>query len=340
MDVTKQEYEILQNALDQWGKENLLTPEEVARLKTDLNVQHSQRQTVAQYFFIIALSCSLLAFGAIFIDEKLLEQLKKYFSISDIVIALVTGAITTTWFWYIYRTKNRLSNAAYEVYQVFGALGMLTSLVYFIKTISPGGSYTVLFSVSGILLFLLSILFRSRALWVCALLALVIWFGNFTTDHSKAYLFLGMNYAVRYTVFGLVLLLASWAQLHIKQLLFSQRITYIIGLFLFFSSLWAVSIFGNVNYLSEWTRMRQLHVIGYSVVFALAAIISFASGIRYKDDVARDMGILFLLANLYTRYFEFFWDSMNKGLFFLIIAITFGLLGRQLQRKKHDIEKQ
>ncbi len=340
MHVNKQESEIIQSALDQWGKENILSPEEVERLKATLDVQRSERQTIAQYFFIIALSCALLAFGAIFIDEKLLEQLKKYFSLNNIAIAIATGALTTAWFWYIYRAKYRLSNWTYEIYQVFGALGTLTSLVYFIKTISPGGAYTLLFSLSGITLFALSIGFRSRSLWVCGLLALIAWFGNFTTDHSTAYLFLGMNYAVRYTVFGLLLLLASWVQLHIKPLQYSHRITYVVGLFLFFSALWAVSIFGNVNYLSEWAKMRQVHVIGYSIVFAIAAIGSFGLGIKYKDDVARDMGILFLLANLYTRYFEFFWDSMNKGLFFLIIAVTFGILGSQLQRKKHHVDKQ
>ena len=75
-------------------------------------------------------------------------------------------------------------------------------------------------------------------------------------------------------------------------------------------------------------------MLGYSAVFALGSAISFYLGIRYKDELARDFGVLFLLINLYTRYFEYFWDSMNKGIFFLVLAITFGLVGWLLERQR------
>ncbi|MDR3680711.1 MAG: DUF2157 domain-containing protein [Flavipsychrobacter sp.] len=339
MEVTKQEYEIIQNALDEWGKENVLPPDEVHRLKATVTVQASQRQQIAQYFFIIALSCTLLAFGAIFIDEKLLEQVKKYFSLGNITIAISTALLTAAWFWYIQARKSHLSTTAYEVYHVFGALGVLTSLVYFAKMVTPTGSYTLLFLIASVLLFILSIAFRARSLWICAVLALLAWYSSFSTTHSDQYLFWGMNYPVRFALFGLVLLGFSFIQLNIKSVLYAQRITFATGLVLFSLALWGVSIFGNINYLSEWAKVRQVHVIGYSIVFAAAAIISFWLGIKYKDDLARDMGILFLLINLYTRYFEFFWDSMNKGIFFLVLAVTFGILGHQLQKKKRHVAK-
>jgi len=43
--------------------------------------------------------------------------------------------------------------------------------------------------------------------------------------------------------------------------------------------------------------------------------------------------------NLYTRYFEYFWDGMNKGLFFLILAIAFGFTGWFLDRKTKSLQK-
>jgi hypothetical protein len=338
MEVNKQAYETVIKALDEWGKDNTLTHEEVQRLKTKITVQTSQRQQIAQYFFIIALSCTLLAFGTIFIDEKLLEQVKKYFSLGDVTIAISTALLTALWFWYVQSRKARLTYTAYEVYNVFGALGTLTALVYFAKMVTPTGSYTLLYILACLLLAILSAVFSSRSLWVCALLSLLAWYCDFTTIHSTQYLFLGMNYPIRFTVLGILLLLLSYVQLYIKPILFSRHVTYSIGLLIFFIALWAVSVFGNVNYLSEWAKIRQVHVIGYSVAFAAAAITSFFLGIKYKDDLARDMGILFLLINLYTRYFEFFWDSMNKGIFFLVIAITFGILGHQLQKKKRHVE--
>ena len=67
---------------------------------------------------------------------------------------------------------------------------------------------------------------------------------------------------------------------------------------------------------------KRGQVLIYSILFAIAAGVSLFAGIRNKDDVARDFGIIFLLVNLYTRYFEYFWDSMNKGLFFLVLAVS------------------
>ena len=68
----------------------------------------------------------------------------------------------------------------------------------------------------------------------------------------------------------------------------------------------------------------------------MASAVTFYLGVRYNDDIARDFAVLFLLINLYTRYFEYFWDSMNKGLFFLVLALTFGVLGRWLEKKKRS----
>jgi len=44
------------------------------------------------------------------------------------------------------------------------------------------------------------------------------------------------------------------------------------------------------------------------------------------------MALLFLLLNLYTRYFEYFWDVTNKGIFFTILALSFWLIGKKLEQ--------
>jgi hypothetical protein len=232
------------------------------------------------------------------------------------------------------RKRKSLTPIAYEIYMVLGGLSVLTSLIYFCKELHIDGTYTAFLSMATPSLVVLAVLFRSKALWIGAMIAAVAWFGSFSDWQSSDNLFLGMNYAVRFTIFGLVILAISFGQVYVKQLSFTQRITYIAGLMLFFTGLWAVSIFGNYNTLVGWHAVRQVHVLAYSIVFAAAAALSFYLGIRYKDDLARDYGVLFLLLNLYTRYFEYFWDSMNKGIFFTILAVTFGLLGWLLERNR------
>jgi uncharacterized membrane protein len=71
-------------------------------------------------------------------------------------------------------------------------------------------------------------------------------------------------------------------------------------------------------------------MIGYGLLFALVAGAGLLWGIRTDDALLRDTGLVALLLNGYTRYFEFFWDGMNKGLFFLVLAVSFFIIGRWL----------
>ena len=333
MEVDKSESELLYKALGEWEQQGKLTKEKVAELKETITGKQTRHQ-IAQYFFFIALFCTLLAFGAIFINEKLLERLKLYFSLNDLIIALITAALSVLWFWYVGKKITHLSPTAYEVYMVLGGLSVLTSLVYFCKQFHLDGTYTAFLSMALPILMLLSTLFRSRALWIGAIAAAIAWFGSFSDWQSHDNLFLGMNYPVRFAVFGLIILGVSFLQRYLQQLSFTQRLSYSSGLILFFTSMWAVSIFGNYNTLVGWQAVRQVHVLGYSIAFGVAAAASFYLGVRFKDELARDMGVLFLIINLYTRYFEYFWDSMNKGIFFLVLAVTFGILGWFLERNR------
>ena len=52
----------------------------------------------------------------------------------------------------------------------------------------------------------------------------------------------------------------------------------------------------------------------------------------------RGYGLTFLGINLYTRFFETFWNSMDKGLFFLILGGSLWLLGSKAE-KIWDIKK-
>jgi hypothetical protein len=333
MEVDKSEIKILHRALDEWQQSGELTDEQARSLKETIVVKQSAEQ-IAQYFFFIALFCILMAFGAIFLNEKLLEKIKAYFSLSDLMIAIISGVLAVLWFWYTGRKRAGISPAAYEVYMVLGGLAILTSLVYFCKDFGIDKTNTALLSLSLPLLVVVAQALRSKALWIGAIITAIGWFGSFSTWQSHDNLFMGMNYPMRYTVFGLVVLGIAFLQAKVKLLWFGQRITYSAGLIIVFTGLWGISIFGNYNTLEGWQQVRQIHVLAYSIIFGLAAALSFYLGIRFKDETARDMGVLFLLINLYTRYFEYFWDTMNKGIFFLVLAVTFGFVGWWLERKR------
>lgn len=55
-------------------------------------------------------------------------------------------------------------------------------------------------------------------------------------------------------------------------------------------------------------------------------------GLKRDDAMLRGFGLAFLAINLYTRFFEFFWDAMPKTIFFLLLGISLWLLGRHAER--------
>jgi hypothetical protein len=338
MELEKQEWKAIKKALDAWEAQGNITREKAGELRRTLNLK-TDNQQIAQYFFLVALSCILLAFGAIFINDKVLERLKLYFSLSNMVIAVLSATLAAIWLWYIRRKHTKPGSTTYEIYLVLGALLALIALTYTCKVIGFGDKYTGFLFAAAVLLFGLSAMFRSRFLWVAGIAGLMGWFGAFSTLFNINNRFLGMNYPVRFTVFGLLVLGAAWLQMKKALWVHTERITYVAGMIIFFTGMWGVSIFGNYSDLEQWSVVRQTQVLAYGVVFGLAAALSFYLGIKYKDEVARDFGVFFLLLNLYTRYFEFFWDSMNKGIFFIILAVSFYGVGRYIEKGRRRKQK-
>lgn len=340
MKVDKSDWNLLNQAITEWQQSGKISGEQAGELRKDVELKHAaDLHQVAQYFFFIALFCTLMAFGALFLNDKLLEKLKHYFSLSDLTIAATAAALAAAWLWYSGRRRKGLSPTVYEIYMVLGGLAALTSLTYFCKYFHIDKTYTAFLSIAMPLLAVLSAVCRSRALWIGALLATVAWFGAWSSWVGSNNLFLGMNYALRFSLLAALLLIISFVQQKFEAVSATARLTYTTGLVLLFASLWLTSIFGNYNSFAEWQQVRQIHVVAYSIIFGAASAIAFYLGIRYRDDLTRDIAVIFLLINLYTRYFEYFWDAMNKGLFFLILAVTFGFLGRWLEKKKRSMQK-
>ena len=78
--------------------------------------------------------------------------------------------------------------------------------------------------------------------------------------------------------------------------------------------------------------MRQIELIHWGLVFALAALAAIVFGLKCDDYASRSFGITFLFINLYTKYFEYFWDSMHKALFFFIMAVSFWFIGTRAEK--------
>jgi len=110
------------------------------------------------------------------------------------------------------------------------------------------------------------------------------------------------------------------------------ELTYIVGLLYLFMSLWLLSIFGNYGSIDNWWHIKQISLFYWGIISGVVAGSFLFYGLKYRDVIAREFGITFLLIFIYTKYFEYFWDHTNKTLFFAILGISFWLIGRKAER--------
>ncbi|MDK1921197.1 hypothetical protein MKR02_00440 [Klebsiella sp. K4-41] len=135
-----------------------------------------------------------------------------------------------------------------------------------------------------------------------------------------------------------ILLPALLALCYGAQSLLRQRqlftVSKAMGLTYLFIALWIMSIFGNYD-ADSWYQVSQARLLPWGLLFAVAAGVCIFISLKTDDGMLRGFGLTFLAINLYTRFFEFFWNGMHKVLFFLILAVSLAVIGRYAERIWH-----
>ncbi len=129
----------------------------------------------------------------------------------------------------------------------------------------------------------------------------------------------------------LTIILGYWHEHELEATTF-QRCTgfghlYIIfGLLYFNLSLWLLSL----DYYGYEFHETQNATLLWVFLFTIGGIAQVVAGARLKDSRFTGFGIVFLGINLYTRFYEHFWDEMSKAAFFtaagviaLVLAFVF-----------------
>jgi len=136
---------------------------------------------------------------------------------------------------------------------------------------------------------------------------------------------------MRFVVFGAALTLASWLMLRHARFAEMFGVTRVMGLLYLFIALWILSIWGNFEGYDSWHRASHWELFHWSIYFALGAGGAIYLGLRNDDGVLRGFGLTFLGINLYTRFFEYFWDGLHKTVIFGILGVTFWLIGSRAE---------
>ncbi|WP_221393834.1 hypothetical protein [Dyadobacter sp. NIV53] len=336
MELDKKDAVIVDNAIKFWESSSKISTELANDLRNSYQVRNSNVDAVAIYSLISAISCGLLAFGALVIDEKWIELLRKKWGFSETIVGIGFTLLVVLFVVLARRRKIKYpdAQASNETYNITIILTVGIAITYWTRSFSNfEGNYALPLLIAAITYGAIAIFLHSKLLWVVMLISLAGWWGAQTHFWSGGnFRFAGMNYPLRMTAFGLIIWGSSWIVEKVKALDYFTSPTYNIGLFFFLLAAWTLSIFGNYDDLNAWTTIKQGHfwywAVGFTIV--LGGLIAYA--FQTKNDALRDMGLIFFLLNIYTRYFEYFWDRTNKGIFFAILAFSFWFVGRKAEQ--------
>ncbi|WP_456445410.1 hypothetical protein [Thiolapillus sp.] len=336
MQLPPKKARFLRSALDAWNAEGRISDKQKQELEADIQMVFFDWQRLARYAFWFAIVSIVISVGAVLNDRWLMEIIRKLFSAPDTVKLILSTIFTAFIYNRALKRRRRFPQKHFSNEALFflGVLGTALSIALLGKIIDDGsGHFSILLLLASLIYGALGLWFPSTLVWVFGLISLGSWLGAETGYLSGwgAY-YLGMNYPLRFVLFGLALLALSglfnrWSRG--QTFIYSTRA---MGLLYFFISLWIMSIFGNYGDIGHWKNTGHSELALWSVLFGMAALAAIYHGMRFQDPMTRGFGIVFLGINLYTRFFEYFWDSMHKALFFALLAASFWYLGTHAER--------
>jgi hypothetical protein len=332
MKVTRSQSKFLASALSHWRDSGALDPETSTRLLSDISVEPFDWKRLAKYSFWVAIACIIIAVGSVLADRILLDLIERIFNASAVLkcVACSAAAAALYYFGFLRRRLHPTNIFSNEAILFLGVLATAGAVYQFGSAIDTGsGHFSVLLLLSFFIYALIGYFGRSALVWIFAIASFGAWMGTETGYASGwgAY-YLGMNYPLRFVVLGalltgVALFLQGW---------FFERVTLIMGLLYLFIALWILSIFGNYGDMTSWSSVKQYELLPYGILFGAAAYAAIWHGLRFDNGVTKGFGLTFLFINLYTRYFEFFWDSIHKAIFFALLAISFWFIGSRAEK--------
>ncbi len=336
LNLNKTQGKLLKEVIQHWGTEGIIDDITKEKLISSYQIKSFEWKKLARYSFWIAIVCVVISVGSIFADELLIDLIERLFSSSYLWLSAFFAAMAIGFYYWSFVRKKKHPHKAFsnEFIVVLGVLSTATTIAYLGKALDNGsGHFSILLLMATFVYGFVGLSFPSKLVWCFAILSLGAWFGAETGYVSGwgAY-YLGMNYPLRFVAFGASLTGLSFLFGYVSRLRIFQKTTFQLGLLYLFIALWILSIFGNYGDWYEWSKVKQIHLLGWGIAFGVVAILAILFGLKYDNYTSRSFGVTFLFINLYTRFFEYFWDMSHKAIFFLVLAITFWLVGKNAEK--------
>lgn len=336
MKVNKKEAALLQKAIKKWSDEALISPEQAGCLNHSFEESKFDWQTLSFYAFVFAIASIIISGVALLADKWLMQLFDKIVDASDEYKAVFFSISSIVLFFYGQRIRKRKPDNVYS-HTALNLLGIMTAgvaLGYFSIVFGNGsGHFSIFVFIAALLYGSLAIFFKSQMLWITALLSIFIWFGVETSyiANWQPY-FWNMNIIMRYIPFCIIIIsiLLVTNKFSTKKLYYAETLVFFCVSFL--GALWMASIFGNQPSIASWSVVSQSSFLPWSFVLLFCSILVVWLGVKLERVVFREIGIIFIILNIYSRYFEYGWEMLHPTVFFACLGLSFWLIGKKAEK--------
>ena len=223
----------------------------------------------------------------------------------EVGLLLAFGALLLAGRWLMRTRRMPRTGAAIELAAGFALQGLTTALAIDFSTGSK--NWPALVGVQTVLLVGLAYLLNNRLVLAHACATAFVWFGGETGYESGWGMYwLGMTYPVRFLAAGIIILGVAW--LHAERIPRYQAFSRVYGhagaldLHL---ALWFLSVFGMYNGADSFRWDNDGERLLFTMVWAAVAGGFIFAGARLAIGLLRSYGLVFLIINIYTFYFQF-----------------------------------
>ena len=341
IEISKRRYDAVTEMIDVWEREGVVDAETASRLRGSVSPIPFDFPfdwlRATRWLLILALCCFAVGIAALLQTEWIVALIRRIFGSAPAVKSVFFAALAAVFYAAAYRRRLRRPERVFtnEALLMLGVLSTASSIAWLGVALGSGSRhFSLLLALAAAVYAVIAVAMNSALVWIFSLFSLGSWLGAETGYISGwgAY-WLGMNYPARFVLYGGALAAASHFMERVPRFSGFQRPTLSVGLLFLFVSLWMMSIFGNNGLVDgSWRQTGRTELFLWCAAFAAAAGVSLWLGIKRDDMMLRGYGAVFLAINVYTRFFENFWNAMNKGLFFLILGASLWFLGSKAER--------
>jgi uncharacterized membrane protein len=103
------------------------------------------------------------------------------------------------------------------------------------------------------------------------------------------------------------------------------------GFYKAWESLGLVYLNMSLLILSIWADFKDGNAISWIITFTVSCLAQIILGARFQNGLLRGFGITFFVIDIFTRYHEMFWNSLNLGTYLLYGGVCLVVVGGSME---------